>query len=217
MDYNLEISKLESSAELVKVLAKIAIISTAFSITILLFGFDVPDPIIFLSILLIPIFVVLSNNFITKYYQIKIEYLSHELLAVKYANEFEETASNVNQSNFANPDYLRNRGTDEKGPAFHTGKNNFSTDGERVDAMSNRDYDNIESAITKGEEMLRDANAIQAENSAKQWQSSESLDTDLIESGVDNLGDLIKTGWFEKNKQDGAVKRLYENNEGNQI
>ena len=83
--------------------------------------------------------------------------------------------------------------------------------------MSNRDYDNIESAITKGEEMLRDANAIQAENSAKQWQSSESLDTDLIESGVDNLGDLIKTGWFEKNKQDGAVKRLYENNEGNQI
>jgi hypothetical protein len=43
------------------------------------------------------------------------------------------------------------------------------------------------------------------------------MDKDLIEAGVNNLGDLIKTGWFEKNKQDDAVERLYEKSEGNQI
>ena len=46
---------------------------------------------------------------------------------------------------------------------------------------------------------------------------SETTDQDIIEAGVDNLGDLIKTGWFEKNRQDGAVQRLYQDNEGNQI
>ena len=40
-------------------------------------------------------------------------------------------------------------------------------------------------------------------------------DSDLIEAGVDNLGDLIKPAGLKK--RDGAVKQLYENNEGNQI
>ena len=83
--------------------------------------------------------------------------------------------------------------------------------------MTNRDYDDIESISTDTENMIRDADNIQSEISAKQWQQSKSMDSDLIEAGVENLGDLIKTGWFEKNKQDDAVKQLYENNEGNQI
>ena len=61
------------------------------------------------------------------------------------------------------------------------------------------------------------ADEVQADISSKQWEKSESMDSDLIEAGVDNLGELLKTGWFDKNKQDGAVKRLYENKEGNQI
>ncbi|GIQ99978.1 MAG: hypothetical protein CM15mP8_1760 [Methanobacteriota archaeon] len=52
MDYNFEIARLESNAKLVKILAKIAISSTAFTVVILLFGFDLPNPVIFLTILL---------------------------------------------------------------------------------------------------------------------------------------------------------------------
>jgi hypothetical protein len=65
--------------------------------------------------------------------------------------------------------------------------------------------------------MIRVADEIQSEIAAEQWSKSESMDKDLIEAGVNNLVDLIKTGWFEKNKQDDAVERLYEKSEGNQI
>ena len=67
MDYSLEISKLESHAKIVKILAKIAILSISFTIIVLFFGFIVPDPAIFLSIIIIPIAMVVSNNFIEKY------------------------------------------------------------------------------------------------------------------------------------------------------
>ena len=60
--------------------------------------------------------------------------------------------------------------------------------------------------------MLREADKIQSESAAIQWEKSQSKDQDLIEAGVDNLGDLIKTGWFEKNQQDDVVKQLYDNN-----
>ena len=48
-----------------------------------------------------------------------------------------------------------------------------------------------------------------AKDAAKQWTDSEKNDSDLIEAGVENLGDLIKTGWFDKNSKDGAVNDLY--------
>ena len=83
--------------------------------------------------------------------------------------------------------------------------------------MKNRDYDDIESVSTSGEEMLRLADKINADSAAEEWEKSQSNDQDLIEAGVENLGDLIKTGWFEKNKQESAVKRLYGDKEGNQI
>ena len=83
--------------------------------------------------------------------------------------------------------------------------------------MKNRDYDDIEAINSTGEEMLRIANEIQSQKSSITWSKSETTDQDIIEAGVDNLGDLIKTGWFEKNRQDGAVQRLYQDNEGNQI
>ena len=42
-------------------------------------------------------------------------------------------------------------------------------------------------------------------------EKSEREDQDIIEAGVDNLGELVKSGWFEKNAKDGAMKELYEN------
>ena len=55
MEYNLEIAKLQSHANLVKILARIAVSSTAFTIIVLLFGFELPDPVIFVTILFIPV------------------------------------------------------------------------------------------------------------------------------------------------------------------
>ena len=218
MDYSLEISKLESHVKIVKILAKIAILSISFTIIVLLFGFIVPDPAIFFSIIVIPIAMVVSNNLIEKYYDTKIEYTLNELLSHDSYQEIEQTnRDKEKKSNYSNSEHLRIRGSDEKGPAFGKNSKDFSTHGKRIDAMENRDYDEIENVNTKGERMLRDADKLQSEAAAIQWEKSQLKDQDLIEAGVDNLGDLIKTGWFEKNKQDGAVKQLYDNNEGNQI
>tara|TARA_B100000287_G_scaffold69033_1_gene60662 strand:- start:489 stop:1145 length:657 start_codon:yes stop_codon:yes gene_type:complete len=218
MDYSLEISKLESHAKIVKILAKVAILSISSTIIVLLFGFIVPDPAIFLSIVIIPIAMVVSNNLIEKYYDTKIEYTLNELLSHDNYQEIEQAnRDKERKSNYSNSEHLRIRGSDEKGPAFGKNSKDFSTHGKRIDAMENRDYDDIENVNTKGERMLRDADKLQSEAAAKQWEKSQSKDQDLIEAGVDNLGDLIKTGWFEKNQQDGAVKQLYDNNEGNQI
>ncbi len=218
MDYSLEISKLESHAKIVKILAKITILSMSFTLIVLFFGFIIPDPAIFLSIVIIPIAMVVSNNLIEKYYDTKIEYTLNELLSHDNYQEIEQTnRDKEKRSNYSNSEHLRIRGSDEKGPAFGKNSKDFSTHGKRIDAMENRDYDEIENVNTKGERMLRDADKLQSEAAAKQWEKSQSKDQDLIEAGVDNLGDLIKTGWFEKNQQDGAVKQLYDNNEGNQI
>tara|TARA_B100000965_G_scaffold406637_2_gene446796 strand:- start:19992 stop:20648 length:657 start_codon:yes stop_codon:yes gene_type:complete len=218
MDYSLEISKLESHAKIVKILAKIAILSISFTIIVLFFGFIIPDPAIFFSIIVIPIALVVSNNLIEKYYDTKIEYTLNELLSHDNYQEIDKTNRELEKkSNYSNSEHLRIRGSDEKGPAFGKNSKDFSTHGKRVDAMKNRDYDEIEDVNTEGERMLRDADKLQSEAAAKQWETSQSKDQDLIEAGVDNLGDLIKTGWFEKNQQDGAVKQLYDNNEGNQI
>ena len=218
MDYSLEISKLESHAKIVKILAKITILSMSFTLIVLFFGFNVPDPAIFFSIIIIPLAMVVANNLIEKYYDNKIEYTLNELLSYDNYQEIEKTnLGQEKKSNYSNSEHLRIRGSDEKGPAFGKNSKDFSTHGNRIDAMKNRDYDDIENVNTEGERMLRDADKIQSESAAIQWEKSQSKDRDLIEAGVDNLGDLIKTGWFEKNQQDGAVKQLYDNNEGNQI
>ena len=218
MDYNLEITKLQSNAELVKVLAKIALVCSSFTIIVLLFGFNLPDPVIFSAILLIPVAFVAINNYITKFYQMKIEYLTNDFLTQKLEADCEEIESIMKQdSKFPNIEYLRNRGSDDKGPAFGIADKKFSTKGERVDAMKNRDYDDIVTVNSEGERLFRSADRIKTEKSAAQWNKSEVSDQDIIEAGVDNLGDLIKTGWFDRNKQDGAVRQLYQDNEGNQI
>ena len=218
MNHGLDISQLESQEKIVKSLAKIAIFSSTTSVIVLLYGFVIPDPVIFLSIVLIPIALVIANNSIERMYQRKTEFLLNDLQSEEFIDNISSSRStDSKQSNYPNSEYLRIRGSDEKGPAFGKDNKNFSTHGKRIDAMANRDYDDIEATSTNAEKMIRVADEVQSEISSKQWEKSESMDNDLIEAGVDNLGDLLKTGWFEKNKQDGAVKRLYEKKEGNQI
>ena len=218
MDHSLELSQLVSQGKIVKSLAKIAIFSSATSIVVLIYGFIIPDPVIFVSIVLIPVLIIMANNAIDKVYQRKTEYLLNDL----HSAEFDEKITDNHRitdklSNYSNSEYLRIRGGDEKGPAFGKDNRNFSTHAKRIDAMANRDYDGITATSTDAEKMIRVADDFQSEKSAQQWKKSESTDTDLIEAGVKNLGDLVKSGWFDKNQDEGAVKRLYENTEGNQI
>lgn len=218
MHHGLDISQLKSQEKIVKSLAKIAIFSSTTSVIVLLYGFIIPDPVIFLSIVLIPITIVIANNSIERMYQQKTEFLLNDLQSEEFIDNISSSRSTDSKhSNYPNSEYLRIRGSDEKGPAFGKDNKNFSTHGKRIDAMANRDYDDIESTSTNAEKMIRLADEVQSDISSKQWEKSESMDNDLIEAGVDNLGDLLKTGWFEKNKQDGAVKRLYQKKEGNQI
>ena len=58
----LDVSLLESQAKIVKGLAKVAIFSSVTSVIVLVYGFIIPDPVIFLSIVLIPIAIVIADN-----------------------------------------------------------------------------------------------------------------------------------------------------------
>ena len=211
MNHGLDVSRLESQAKIVKGLAKVALVSSATSIMVLIYGFIVPDPVVFLAIVLTPVLVIILDNSIDKMYQKRIEILLNNLQINEFNDDvFVNGRKTIKQSNYPNSAYLRIRGGDEKGPAFGKDYKNFSTHGKRIDAMVNRDFDDVETISTKNEKMIRVADEIQSEIAAEQWSKSESMDEDLIEAGVENLGDLIKTGWFEKNKLDDAVKRLYE-------
>ena len=218
MDHSLELSQLVSQGKIVKSLAKIAIFSSATSIVVLIYGFIIPDPVIFVSIVLIPVLIIMANNTIDKVYQRKTEYLLNDLQSAEFDEKITDNRRITDKlSNYSNSEYLRIRGGDEKGPAFGKDNRNFSTHAKRIDAMANRDYDGITATSTDAEKMIRVADDFQSEKSAQQWKKSASTDTDLIEAGVKNLGDLVKSGWFDKNQDEGAVKRLYENTEGNQI
>ena len=97
MNHGLDISQLESQEKIVKSLAKIAIFSSTTSVIVLLYGFIIPDPVIFLSIVLIPIAIVIANNSIERMYQRKTEFLLNDL-------QSEEFIENISSS----------RGTDSK-------------------------------------------------------------------------------------------------------
>ena len=50
----------------------------------------------------------------------------------------------------------------------------------------------MEDDLTQGEKMVADANQKYATMAQKRWEIAESNDPDLIEYGVDQLGDLVK-------------------------
>ena len=111
---------------------------------------------------------------------------------------------------FTNKKHRRSRGFDEKGPTGGVLLSPLDKNNQRIDAMNNDDYQDISEEITAGESLLREADEKYAEMSEERWKAAESKDKDLIEAGVERLGDLVKTDWFEKNAKDGAIKELYK-------
>ena len=115
----------------------------------------------------------------------------------------------------ANP--TRPRGDDPKGPDW--GKTDFKLghDPVRRDAISEGEkYTGMEGSLTSGEIMVEEANQEYAELAQKRWENAEANDPDLVEYGVQRLGDLVKTDYFEKNAEDGAFSKVANTDEESQ-
>ena len=96
------------------------------------------------------------------------------------------------------------RGVDPSGPDW--GKTDFKLGQKPVrrDAIAEgQKYSGMEGDLTSTEIMVEGANKRYAKMAQKRWEIAESSDPDIIEYGVERLGDLVKTDYFEKNAKDG--------------
>ena len=101
------------------------------------------------------------------------------------------------------------RGHDEKGFTGGVKAKPLDSKGTRRDAKESEGiYDGLEGDLRRSEHLIEEANARYQEAADKQWKEAEGADQDLIEAGVERLGDLVRTDWFEKNAKDGAVDEL---------
>ena len=207
-----EFSKLNSKMQKLKFIAIIVLITPFLGLNVYWKG-DIPSFAIFLSVIFPAVSLIFINNAIDRRHEYIKEILSNEILTQSIIQQgFYDQKSNYTdkESSFVNKEYLRNRGQDEKGPSFHHNDSLFSTKKTIVVPVSNEEYQNLDSDITKGEKLVKSADIIYFETAKVQWKKSESEDQDIIEAGVDSLGELVKSGWFEKNAKDGAMKELYE-------
>ena len=104
---------------------------------------------------------------------------------------------------------VRTRGSDPLGPDW--GKTDFKLGHEptRRDAIvEGEKYSGMEDELTHGEKMVATANQKYATMAQKRWEIAESNDPDLIEYGLDRLGDLVKTEYFEKNAEEGVFNKV---------
>ena len=106
----------------------------------------------------------------------------------------------------------RTRGSDEKG--FTSGK----IESQLSNAIPRRDASISESAYVGLEDDLRPSELLVTGRlnlryeaiAQERWEDSESSDVDLVEAGVERLGDLVQTDWFEKNAKEGVVQALMD-------
>lgn len=113
-----------------------------------------------------------------------------------------------------NEAYLRIRGSDRKGPAFEERGSSINVNNERVDpALHEADYDGLEDELRVGERLLEEAEERYTAEAQRQWAIAEARDMDNIEAGVKRLGDLVASGWFERNAKDGAMAELMEDSD----
>ena len=207
-----EFSKLNSKMQKLKIIAILVLITPFLALNIYWKG-DVPPFAIFLSVIFPAVTLIFINNAIDKRHEYVKEILSNEIFTQSIIEQgfYDQKSNDIGkEGSFSNKEYLRNRGQDEKGPSFHQNDSLFSTKKSIVIPVSNEAYQNLDSDTTEGEKLVNEADLIYSEKAKEQWQKSEREDQDIIEAGVDNLGELVKSGWFEKNAKDGAIKELYE-------
>jgi hypothetical protein len=93
----------------------------------------------------------------------------------------------------------RTRGKDEKGPDWGRSDSALSGKMPRRDGLKgSKVYDNLEGPLTENEKLMHQFDIRNATEAQKRWLREEKKDLDIVEAGVDNLGDLLKSGFFEK-------------------
>jgi hypothetical protein len=101
------------------------------------------------------------------------------------------------------------RGQDEKGFTGGVQKDRLDSSTMRRDVKESAGaYEGLEGDLRRSEHLVNEANERYGAVANEQWSVAESKDQDLIEAGVERLGDLVRTDWFEKNAKDGAVDEL---------
>ncbi len=103
----------------------------------------------------------------------------------------------------------RKRGSDPSGPDW--GKTDFKLGQEpiRRDAIvEGKKYSGMEGDLTSSEKMVAAANQKYATMAQTRWEKAEASDPDLIEYGVERLGDLVRTDYFDKNVEEGAFSKV---------
>lgn len=101
------------------------------------------------------------------------------------------------------------RGSDPQGPDW--GKTDFKLGhepGRRDAIVEGEKYSGMEGDLTSGEKMVEMANKDYAKMAQKRWEIAEANDPDIIEYGVERLGDLVRTDYFEKNAEEGAFTKV---------
>jgi UPF0716 family protein affecting phage T7 exclusion len=89
----------------------------------------------------------------------------------------------------------KTRGRDPKGPAEGSGADTIDSNMPRIDAMTPRpEFDDLEGELTKGEKLIEEAKLARDKKSQESWESAERSDPDLIEAGVEKLGDFVAQG-----------------------
>ena len=76
--------------------------------------------------------------------------------------------------------------------------------------MHEGDYEGLEDELRISEQLVAEANQHYAQEAQRQWDIAEQRDMDMVEAGVERLGDLVASGWFEQNPEDGALSALME-------
>ena len=99
----------------------------------------------------------------------------------------------------------KTRAVDLKGPAEGSGADTIDARMPRIDAMTPRpEFEGLEGDLTEGEKLLEEANVVRHEKAQKEWKEAERSDTDLIEAGVEKLGDLVAKGYFSEQEGGGT-------------
>ncbi len=99
----------------------------------------------------------------------------------------------------------KTRGQDPKGPAEGAGADTIDSRMPRIDAMTARpEFEGIEDELTEGEKLMAEANTVRDEKAQEAWIVAESQDHDLVEAGVEKLGDLVSKGYFLDGNDEGA-------------
>ena len=118
----------------------------------------------------------------------------------KLAKEIDETTGAAT--------YLT-RGDDLKGPDWGRSDSDMSKRMLRRDAIRHgKKYEGMEGELTKGEIMVATVDDFAAAQAQRRWEAAEANDPEIIEAGVERLGDLVREGHFELTADEGAMRRL---------